>query len=101
MEKYINTCLSNAENQRAKYYKFGSIKHIIKTYYWILLFLLASGIQYVAYFCKNLHIGLFYMILSEIKLLGLYFAYQIKTDYIVTDDIIAEFDKKKHIISKN
>ncbi len=92
---------TNSENARARYYKFSKIKDLIKTYCWILLYNLASGMQYVAYFCKNLHIGLYYMILSELKLLGIYFAYQIKTDYIVTEDIIAEFDKKKHIISKN
>ncbi len=50
---------------------------------------------------KNLHIGFFYMLLSELKVLGLYFAYYIDTDYIFTEDLVDEFDKKKHILKKN
>jgi hypothetical protein len=41
------------------------------------------------------------MFLSECKLLGIYFSYQIKTDYVFTEDILSEFEKKKHILLKN
>ncbi len=98
LEDSCNKYSYNSENARASYYKSESILDKIKIYGWIMLYYLARGLQYLAYFCKNLHISLFYMLLSEVKLLGLYFAYIIKTDYVLTEDIIAEFDKKKHII---
>ncbi len=41
------------------------------------------------------------MLLSECKLLGIYFSYQIDTEYVLTEDVLSEFEKKKHILLKN
>ncbi len=38
------------------------------------------------------------MVLSEIKMLGIYFAYRVDTDYIITEDMIGEFDRKKYLL---
>ncbi len=48
-----------------------------------------------------MHLGIFYMLLSEFKLLGIYFSYQIHTEYVLTEDVLTEFEKKKHILEKN
>jgi hypothetical protein len=38
------------------------------------------------------------MVLSELKLLGNYFAYEIDTDYVISEDVIGEYDKKKYLL---
>jgi hypothetical protein len=40
------------------------------------------------------------MVLSELKLLGNYFAYKIDTDYVISEDIIGEYEKKKYLLKK-
>jgi hypothetical protein len=40
------------------------------------------------------------MILSELKLLGIYFATTIKTDYILTEEVITEYEKKNTFSKK-
>ncbi len=105
MEHTINKYNKNSEEARTRYYKYSQIgdKIVEKTriIMWLILYYLTIGLQYSAYFCKNIHIGFFYMFLSELKVMGIYFAYKIQTDYILTEDIISEFDKKKHILKKN
>ena len=41
------------------------------------------------------------MILSELKLLGIYFAYKTYSQYLITEEIIDEYEKKKPILKRN
>jgi hypothetical protein len=89
------------EDARLSYYKTNRIIDKVKIYEWEFLYYFIKGMQYIIYFCKNLHIGIFYMLLSELKFLGIYFSFNIKTDYIISEEIITEYAKKKHILKKN
>ena len=63
------------------------------------MYIIIKSVQYLLYFFSKIPSGFFYMILSELKLLGLYFAFfALKTDYVITEDILDEFEKKKFII---
>jgi hypothetical protein len=33
--------------------------------------------------------------------LGIYFAFNLDTEYVLTEEVLAEYEKKKHILKKN
>ena len=41
------------------------------------------------------------MIFSELKVLGIYFAYKTDSYYLITEEIIDEYEKKKPILKRN
>lgn len=41
------------------------------------------------------------MIFSELKVLGIYFAYKTDSQYLITEEIIDEYEKKKPILKRN
>jgi hypothetical protein len=41
------------------------------------------------------------MLLSEIKMLGIYFASKNKAEYLITEELIEEYQKKKPLLEKN